>query len=337
MDQGEDNHVKNLEQLCRICCGKLDKSRSCKKITDFKEVLLEHFEIDIENDKTVVHPTCVCEKCRKVLTKVKQFSKKKSNNVISYQPQLIFFDFKVHSHICSECECFDKIKKGGRPLKSWTNRHNIVINNTIKSANKLEVIGSKEKPSFYTNVIVEHSEKLRYVYVPSESFMSFILFHKPQEMFQLENLVTVNIDKISNTWNVLIGANDVSNTLLSMFKIQPIISSKADAFDLLNDCAKLKFCVGNEDFSDIFQDKNNDVIAKEVCDVICKSYGVETTIRHVECELIVGKNNRCIKCRNYRPCLRALRSKQHNQKKKRTWTTKFGSFFYKQPLFNSRR
>ena len=47
---------------------------------------MEHFEIDIENDKTVVHPTCVCEKCRKVLTKVKQFSKKKSNNVISYQP-----------------------------------------------------------------------------------------------------------------------------------------------------------------------------------------------------------------------------------------------------------
>ena len=223
----------------------------------------------------------------------------------------------MHSDICSVCECFDKIKKGGRPLKSWTNRHNIVINNTIKSANKLEVIGSKEKPSFYTNVIVEHSE----------SFMSFILFHKPQEMFQLENLVTVNIDKISNTWNVLIGANDVSNTLLSMFKIQPIISSKADAFDLLNDCAKLKFCVGNEDFSDICQDrrnenlaifrnKNNDVIAKEVCDVICKSYGVETTIRHVECELIVGKNNRCIKCRNYRPCLRALQSKQHNQKKK---------------------
>ena len=50
--------------------------------------------------------------------------------------------------------------------------------------------------------------------------------------------------------------------------------------------------------------------------MICKSYGVETTIRHVECELIVGKNNSCIKCRNYRPCLRALRSKQHNQKKK---------------------
>ena len=55
---------------------------------------MEHFEIDIENDKTVVHPTCVCEKCRKVLTKVKQFSKKKSNNVISYQPQLIFFDLR---------------------------------------------------------------------------------------------------------------------------------------------------------------------------------------------------------------------------------------------------
>ena len=51
--------------------------------------------------------------------------------------------------------------------------------------------------------------------------------------------------------------------------------------------------------------------------MICKSYGVETTIRHVECELIVGKNNRCIKCRNYRPCLRALQSKQHNQKKKK--------------------
>ena len=72
-------------------------------------------------------------------------------------------------------------------------------------------------------------------------------------LFRL-SLVTVNIDNISNTWNVLIGANDVSNTLLSMFKIQPIISSKADAFDLLNDCAKLKFCVGNEDFSDIFQE-----------------------------------------------------------------------------------
>ena len=60
--------------MWKICCGKLDKSRSCKKITDFKEVLLEHFEMDIENDKTVVHPTCVCKsiKSETIFKKEKQ-------------------------------------------------------------------------------------------------------------------------------------------------------------------------------------------------------------------------------------------------------------------------
>ena len=73
-------HLRNLENLCRICCQKLDKTRRCKELVYFKKVLLEYFDVDVETDTPDVYPTCVCERCRKVLSKVEKFSKK---NIVS--------------------------------------------------------------------------------------------------------------------------------------------------------------------------------------------------------------------------------------------------------------
>ena len=252
-------HLRNLENLCRICCQKLDKTRRCKELVYFKKVLLEYFDVDVETDTPDVYPTCVCERCRKVLSKVEKFSKK---NIVTegtlYRPQLSFFHFKPHADQCYICESSFKAKKGGRPpLKSWTNKFNIVSDNVIESTStkpsNVCFLPSKDKGEsslFDIDVIANHSQKLGYAYIPTEIYMSFIIFHKPQGMMQLDVLVTVNIDKNSHSWNVLIGTKDVSSNK-SFSSRQPVIYTSNDAVELLSKCSKLNFCIGNEDFSEV--------------------------------------------------------------------------------------
>ena len=46
----------------RICCQKLNKNRRCKEASQFKKILLQYFEVDVEADSANVHPNHVCEK-----------------------------------------------------------------------------------------------------------------------------------------------------------------------------------------------------------------------------------------------------------------------------------
>ena len=115
---------------------------------------------------------------------------------------------------------------------------------------------SKKEASFDFDLIVIDSQKLGYVYIPSESFMSFVIFLKTKENMCLDNLVTVNIDKNSHSWNVLIGGYNVkSNEVLSI--TQPL-SETNDALKLLHKCSNLTFCVGNEDFSEHCFERRNE-------------------------------------------------------------------------------
>ena len=68
----------------------------------------------------------------------------------------------------------------------------------------------------------------------------------------------------------------------------------------------------------IFHNRVNDIVANEVNDVICKTFGIASTIRHVDCEFIVAGQKRCDKCKNYRSSLRAFRSKLTSHIKKDT-------------------
>ena len=324
-----DIHKKNLQTLCRICCKKLDKARRCKEVKLFSNVLLEHFSVDINQDsedihlRTNIHPTYVRERCRKILIKIENFPKNNTEGTV-YRPQLTFFGFKQHSNTCDICLSCNKSKKGGRPpLRAWTNRHN--IDNTLK----VNVIGTKEEESslFDVDLVIEHSQKLGFAYIPTENFLSFVMFYKGKGVTQFENIATINIVKNTHNWNVFVGEKDVSEN--KAFEAINSVLSSDSALELLTLCSNLNFCVGNEDFSKLcqekskkdgrvaFHDRSNNVIASQVKDPICKMLGLDSTIRHINCELI-SVNKRCIQCNNYRPTLRALQAKLDQNKNKHT-------------------
>ena len=180
-----NNHISNLEKICRICCKGLDKTRRCKEVALYKELIWNYFHIDIQSDNRDVHPTCICEQCRKILLKVEKFPSKNAEGKI-YHPQLSFYDFKPHHENCKICQSCTKAKKGGRPpLKSWSNRHNIINS-------EVDIVGvaplkEEEIHSLNENVILNHAEKLGFTHIPNDLFMSFVKFYKPTEMMSIEN------------------------------------------------------------------------------------------------------------------------------------------------------
>lgn len=55
-----------------------------------------------------------------------------------YHPQLNFATLKEHEDNCALCDQFSgsKGKRAGRPLKSWSNKHNITVKFLAGTENK---------------------------------------------------------------------------------------------------------------------------------------------------------------------------------------------------------
>ena len=99
-------HKKNLEELCRVCGKRLQKSK--KAVTSkflcvkWKYFLAEKFSIFVEKDLEEIHPQCFCHSCyahpdRRTLVKATWLTHYDDN--------------------CSICSHVEQIRKGGRPKK----------------------------------------------------------------------------------------------------------------------------------------------------------------------------------------------------------------------------
>lgn len=313
------SHSKILEGLCRICSRKLDKNRECKKAVLYKDILFKYFDVNVDEDKGNIHPNRVCERCRKVLFKINKTSD------TMYHPQLNFATFKEHEENCALCDRFSgsKSKRAGRPLKSWSNQHNISTNSKVTPDNnnnefQIEHNCSVPASKFNQDAIIKHSQELGFAYIPTDSFMSFVLFYKQKDVMELENLVTLNIEHTSHNWKLLVGNVDVTSHIL-FSSIETSLTTTDSAFNLLDKCSNLKFCPGSPDFLKlclvrrkenlaVFRDQKNCIVAQESIDVVSKSLGLSSTIRHMKCA-IVTDGKRCNECTKYRYTLHSMQKR----------------------------
>ena len=102
----ESSHQKNLENLCRTCGEKLQKSKGtvtskflCLK---WKEFLAEKFSIFVEKDVEEIHPQYFCHAC---------YAHPERRSVV---PVTWMTHYDDDCRVCSHVE---EIKKGGRPKK----------------------------------------------------------------------------------------------------------------------------------------------------------------------------------------------------------------------------
>ena len=314
-------HIEKLTKLCRLCGNiiKFDKKRKIKEIKEYTK-LVGHLSVNIENDKHEIHPINVCEKCRKILSYVDHCVKKNKE----YKPTIKIYNFEPHHDSCKIC--YSNLSTVGRPkvlkqLNQYTNTSTMKIATPFLSPSP----SSPENIMFELNKLKEHAEKLGFASIPTTDSISFIIFHKINIPFvQLRNLVTLNISKIG-TWTVCVGNNEVSKNLLCFSKFPHQLTIPSGIM-LLELCKKFIFCSGNSDFQELsqsrrkegnkasFTDRNNKVIAFEVNDVICKVYGIPSTIRHNDCQLIVMESSvRCEACSRYRPNLFSLNWKLNSK------------------------
>lgn len=99
-----EEHMKNLANLCRICGNRLKKLKETYQTTysckDHREFLEENFQINTEKDDPAIHPPRFCNLCYRTHTRER-------------------FYWEIHvDENCSTCGKEDKAKKGGRPKKS---------------------------------------------------------------------------------------------------------------------------------------------------------------------------------------------------------------------------
>ena len=112
-----ETHTDNLKVLCRICGGKLKKTKelyeSSYAVVDFREWLLKNFGLNTEKDDSQIHPQRFCNLC------YVSSGESGSESRVTRQP----IAWEAHSEDnCTACSTLRLLQKGGRPKKSKRGR-----------------------------------------------------------------------------------------------------------------------------------------------------------------------------------------------------------------------
>ena len=113
LEEEEKHHIEKLSKLCRLCGNNIKATgRKPKEVASFSTILKD-LDIDIDGDSYQIHPTKLCEKCRKICVKIESF-KLKSETMV-YKPQIELFNFIPH---CKQsCQICSSGKLAGRNKK----------------------------------------------------------------------------------------------------------------------------------------------------------------------------------------------------------------------------
>ena len=101
-----DSHLSFLRTACRLCGKVLSRKADFADKSLFKNELLKHFEINIEEDLEQIHPSGICSGCKRSLYRIR------ANKDESTSKQAYLWT----SHCEENCPCMKKAR--GRPLKS---------------------------------------------------------------------------------------------------------------------------------------------------------------------------------------------------------------------------
>ena len=66
-----DSHLSFLRTACRLCGKVLSRKADFADKSLFKNELLKHFEINIEEDLKQIHPSGICSGCKRSLYRIR--------------------------------------------------------------------------------------------------------------------------------------------------------------------------------------------------------------------------------------------------------------------------
>lgn len=101
-------HKEKLAIYCRICSGKLGRvSYNCSK---YQQLLLDCLPVNVEGDKSEIHPPKLCNTCYATLRKMQAAL----DSGTEYRRSLEPFAWAQHSEMgCTSCQHFEVQMKGG--------------------------------------------------------------------------------------------------------------------------------------------------------------------------------------------------------------------------------
>ena len=113
-----------LKFFCRLCGSSVpaNKQKDPKKlrnigwknktVKDVKDALLEHYNIDVDEDNKQVHPPKICSRCKEHIS-----SLSKSMNVSLIKVFMFKEHIEVDCHVCTEYEdtCIEKHETEDKP------------------------------------------------------------------------------------------------------------------------------------------------------------------------------------------------------------------------------
>ena len=84
-----DKHAKYLSLCCRLCCARLTSmKKKPKTISLYSSIVKTVYKIDCAKDNDMIHPTLICDKCRRFLDRWKGVDSEKvpQRNAHSFLP-----------------------------------------------------------------------------------------------------------------------------------------------------------------------------------------------------------------------------------------------------------
>ena len=101
LDEPMKRHYNLLSVLCRLCgeiCGGINPNTKKRSYAEEIRVL---YNLDIENDKPLVHPNKICYKCRSLLDRIrKRIKHNKELKEINARPPCDFYEHDENCKIC---------------------------------------------------------------------------------------------------------------------------------------------------------------------------------------------------------------------------------------------
>ncbi len=120
------DHDKALERICRLCCQLTKKKRQKNKRAgskaEVRELILEHYDIDIHRDISGAHPENICGACYDRLGKLRRANhhtlatqEKKRKEALILDKKWFEFQGGLQDK-CQPCQVVEAIRKAG---KGW--------------------------------------------------------------------------------------------------------------------------------------------------------------------------------------------------------------------------
>ncbi|XP_043941410.1 V(D)J recombination-activating protein 1 [Protopterus annectens] len=180
-----ENHISNLEKLCRICGASFKKHGSNikypvqgpadadvqdllkkmgKKITLWQAIIYKVFHIDVTTDLETIHPRHFCHNCRVIINK----------KIISvtgkelYFPKTVKVDWQPHSKVCKVCQPHRSyLKRKNRQCHLQIVKKLKVTNENAKNIRNKNA-NSKSNPIDEVNMIMKNITNCKHLHLSTK-------------------------------------------------------------------------------------------------------------------------------------------------------------------------